>query len=177
MGQGSGESHLAAKREGRKWLEGDFGLSCGISSAFFHACGWQAGGFRLGGGGEEFRTLLIHGQWGTATRWAGEGGWGARWQAGCSALLLLLLLHPRPKGWFIFRFKTRAFLSSLLNLLLGAGAVCPGRVWGGHPWGRGRRGAPVPRSLGLAASATPETAVGFLVPVLLPFPAGGCTFY
>lgn len=50
-------------------------------------------------------------------RWGGsEGGRGAGRQARCSALLL-----PRPEGWFIFRFKSQAFLSALLKLPLGAG--------------------------------------------------------
>lgn len=102
-----------------------------------------------------------------------EPGWSG-WQAGCSALLLLLLL-PRPEGWFIFRLKSRAFFNSLLKLALGTGAGCASQQ--GLGTSLGTAAAEERQSRDLAASVTPETAVAFLVPLLLPFPAGGCTFY
>lgn len=49
-------------------------------------------------------------------------------EQGCRALCLM----PGCQGWFIFRSKTQGFLCAMLKFLLGAGAVCPSRVWG-HP--------------------------------------------
>lgn len=44
LGYSPGEWHLATKLQGEEVVGGAL-VSRGISSAFFHACGWQAGGF------------------------------------------------------------------------------------------------------------------------------------
>lgn len=102
----------------------------------FLPCAWVASrGFSSRGGGERIPNAPHPQAIGSchALGWRGRpGSEVAGWML-CPPPPPPLLLHPRPKGWFIFRFKTRAFLSALLNLLLGAGAVCPGRVWGDIP--------------------------------------------
>lgn len=88
-----------SKAGGQDVVGGDFGLSCSSCQFSSMSVGGKAEDFVSGGG---LGTLPIRRQLETAGAGAG--------QAGCSALLLLLL--PRPKGWVIFRFKYELCLVS-----------------------------------------------------------------